>query len=131
MTTTRIIRRELNDTSDPDIGFTSTSTSGSGQSFSGSGITRSIGLANSNPSSETFRAHFETDLKITDDVFNIPADRCIVTYKCRPNITVSSTGGGLGGGLGGDLPVGTPDLAPPAGQGQAAVPSGGLGVSQF
>ncbi len=96
MTTTRIIRRELNDTSDPDIGFTSTSTSGSGQSFSGSGITRSIGLANSNPSSETFRAHFETDLKITDDVFNIPADRCIVTYKCRPNITVSSTGGGLG-----------------------------------
>ena len=23
---------------------------------------------------------------------------------------------GLGGGLGGDLPVGTPDLAPPAGQ---------------
>ena len=24
--------------------------------------------------------------------------------------------GGLGGGLGGDLPVGTPDLAPPAGQ---------------
>jgi len=37
--------------------------------------------------------------------------------------------GGLGGGLGGDLPVGTPDLAPPAGQ--AAVPSGGLGVPQF
>ena len=36
---------------------------------------------------------------------------------------------GLGGGLGGDLPVGTPDLAPPAGQ--ATVPSGGLGVSQF
>ena len=39
--------------------------------------------------------------------------------------------GGLGGGLGGDLPVGTPDLAPPAGQGQAALPSGGLGVPQF
>ena len=36
---------------------------------------------------------------------------------------------GIGGGLGGDLPVGTPDLAPPAGQ--ATVPSGGLGVSQF
>ena len=33
------------------------------------------------------------------------------------------------GGIGGDLPIGTPDLAPPAGQ--AAVPSGGLGVSQF
>ena len=39
--------------------------------------------------------------------------------------------GGLGGGLGGDLPIGTPDLAPPAGQGQAALPSGGLGVPQF
>ena len=37
--------------------------------------------------------------------------------------------GGLGGGLGGDLPIGTPDLAPPAGQ--AAVPSAGLGVAQF
>ena len=35
------------------------------------------------------------------------------------------------GGIGGDLPIGTPDLAPPAGQGQAAVPSAGLGVSQF
>jgi len=30
-------------------------------------------------------------------------------------------GGGLGGGLGGDLPIGTPDLAPPAGQ--AALPA--------
>ena len=37
--------------------------------------------------------------------------------------------GGLGGSLGGDLPVGTPDLAQPAGQ--AAVPSGGLGVPTF
>ena len=37
--------------------------------------------------------------------------------------------GGLGGGLGGDLPIGTPDLAPSAGQ--AAVPSAGLGVAQF
>ena len=37
--------------------------------------------------------------------------------------------GGLGGWLGGDLPIGTPDLAPPAGQ--AAVPSAGLGVAQF
>ena len=37
--------------------------------------------------------------------------------------------GGLGGGLGVDLPIGTPDLAPSTGQ--AAVPSGGLGVPQF
>ena len=29
--------------------------------------------------------------------------------------------GGMGGGIGGDLPVGTPDLAPPAGQ--AALPT--------
>ena len=35
--------------------------------------------------------------------------------------------GGLGGGLGGDLPIGTPDLAPPAGTGQAAVPPVGVG----
>ena len=31
------------------------------------------------------------------------------------------------GGLGGDLPIGTPDLAPPAGTGQAAVPPVGVG----
>ena len=39
---------------------------------------------------------------------------------------------GIGGGLGGDLPVGTPDLAPPAGQAAApAVPNAGLGVPTF
>ena len=41
--------------------------------------------------------------------------------------------GGLGGGLGGDLPIGTPDLAPPApdAASNVPVPSGGLGVPQF
>ena len=41
--------------------------------------------------------------------------------------------GGLGGGLGGDLPIGAPDLATPTPPQAAApaVPSGGLGVSQF
>jgi len=38
--------------------------------------------------------------------------------------------GGIGGGLGGDLPIGTPDLETPD-VGAMAVPSGGLGVSQF
>ena len=33
------------------------------------------------------------------------------------------------GGLGGDLPIGTPELAPPAGQ--ASIPSAGLGVPTF
>ena len=41
-------------------------------------------------------------------------------------------GDGLGGaGLGGSLPTGTPDLAPPADQAIAPVPSGGLGVPNF
>ena len=39
--------------------------------------------------------------------------------------------GGLGGGLGGDLPIGTPDLAPPAPDAAMSVPSAGLGVPQF
>ena len=42
---------------------------------------------------------------------------------------IESVMGGMSGGLGGDLPIGTPDLAPPAGQ--AAVPSGGLGIPNF
>ena len=36
---------------------------------------------------------------------------------------LGSLGGGLGGaGLGGDLPIGTPDLAPPAGQASLGLP---------
>ena len=49
-------------------------------------------------------------------------------YVNKDSIIESVTEKALGG-IGGDLPVGTPDLAPPAGQ--AAVPSGGLGVPQF
>ena len=40
---------------------------------------------------------------------------------------IEAVTGSLGGGLGGDLPIGTPDLAPPAGTGQAAVPPVGVG----
>ena len=40
--------------------------------------------------------------------------------------------GGFGGGLGGSLPIGTPDLAPPAGQAAApVVPNAGLGIANF
>ena len=38
-------------------------------------------------------------------------------------------GAGIGGSLGGDLPIGVPDLAPPANQ--AAAPDTGLGVPTF
>ena len=47
---------------------------------------------------------------------------------------IESVMGGLGGGLGGDaLPVGAPDLAPPADQASAPAavdPSGGFGIGQ-
>ena len=49
-------------------------------------------------------------------------------YVNKDSIIESVTEKALGG-IGGDLPVGTPDLAPSTGQ--AAVPSGGLGVPQF
>ena len=52
-------------------------------------------------------------------------------YINKDAIIESVTEKALGslGGLGGDLPIGTPELALPAGQ--AAVPSGGLGVPTF
>ena len=56
-------------------------------------------------------------------------DSIIDNIKSQAIEAVTGSLGGLGGGLGGDLPIGTPDLAPPAGQ--AAVPSGGLGVPTF
>ena len=46
---------------------------------------------------------------------------------------IEAVTGSLGGGLGGSLPIGAPDLAPPApdAASNVPVPSGGLGVSQF
>ena len=49
--------------------------------------------------------------------------------KSKVMESVMGSLGGLGGMGGGDLPIGTPDLAPPADS--AAVPSGGLGVPNF
>ena len=49
-------------------------------------------------------------------------------YVNKDSIIESVTEKALGG-IGGDLPIGTPDIAPPAGQ--ATVPSGGLGVPTF
>ena len=56
-------------------------------------------------------------------------DSIVDGIKSQAIEAVTGSLGGLGGGLGGDLPIGSPDLAPPAGQ--AAVPSAGLGVAQF
>jgi len=50
-------------------------------------------------------------------------------YVNKDSIIESVTEKALGG-LGGDLPIGTPDLETPD-VGAMAVPSGGLGVSQF
>ena len=44
---------------------------------------------------------------------------------------IESVVGGIGSGLTPELPVGTPDLAPPADQAATPVPSGGLGVPNF
>ena len=44
---------------------------------------------------------------------------------------IESVVDGISGGLTPELPVGTPDLAPPADQASTPVPSGGLGVPNF
>ena len=44
---------------------------------------------------------------------------------------IEAVTGSLGGGLGGRLPIGAPDLAPPAPDAAANIPSGGLGVPTF
>ena len=55
-------------------------------------------------------------------------DSIVDGIKSQANEAVT---GSLGGGLGGDLPVGAPDLAPPAPDDAANIPSGGLGVPTF
>ena len=44
---------------------------------------------------------------------------------------IEAVTGSLGGGIGGSRPIGDPDLAPPAPDAAANIPSGGLGVPTF
>ena len=50
-------------------------------------------------------------------------DSIVDGIKSQAIEAVTGSLGGLGGSLGGDLPVGTPDLAPPAGQASLPVES--------
>ena len=58
-------------------------------------------------------------------------DAIVDGVKSQVMEAVTGSLGGLGGMGEGSLPLGTPDLAPPADQAVAPVPSGGLGVSNF
>ena len=60
-------------------------------------------------------------LAVVGSVGYLYVNRAAIIEDIKEKAMESIMGGGLGGGsLGGDLPIGTPDLAPPAGQ--AAVP---------
>ena len=58
-------------------------------------------------------------------------NRDSIVYSIKSQ-AIEAVTGSLGGGLGGSLPIGTPDLAPPAGQAAApVVPNAGLGIANF
>ena len=59
-------------------------------------------------------------LAVVGTVGYLYINRTAIIEDIKEKAMESIMGGGLGGSLGGDLPIGTPDLAPPAGQ--AAVP---------
>ena len=59
-------------------------------------------------------------LAVVGTVGYLYINRTAIIEDIKEKALESIMGGGLGGSLGGDLPIGTPDLAPPAGQ--AAVP---------
>ena len=58
-------------------------------------------------------------------------DSIIDGVKSQVMEAVTGSLGGLGGVGEGSLPLGTPDLAPPAPDAAANIPSGGLGVPNF
>ena len=60
-------------------------------------------------------------------------NRASIVDGVKSQVMEAVTGslGGLGGAAGGALPLGTPDLAPPADQATAPVPGGGLGIPNF
>tara|TARA_B100000686_G_scaffold312017_1_gene356186 strand:+ start:608 stop:883 length:276 start_codon:yes stop_codon:yes gene_type:complete len=62
-------------------------------------------------------------LAVVGSVGYLYVNRTAIIEDIKEKAMESVMGGGLGGGLGGDLPIGTPDLAPPAGQ--AAAPFAG------
>lgn len=94
MSTNRVIRNTVESPSDPNISASTVTQSGTGNSWEIS--TQRINLTNSNPDSTTLRFGFEQDFRSTDPTYNIPADRCIVTYKAKPYIDLSVISGGLG-----------------------------------
>ena len=59
-------------------------------------------------------------IAVVGSVGYVYVNRTAIIEDIKEKAMESIMGGGFGGSLGGDLPVGTPDLAPPAGQ--AAVP---------
>ena len=58
-------------------------------------------------------------------------DSILDGVKSQVMEAVTGSFGGAAGLGGGSLPLGTPDLAPPADSASAPVPSGGLGVPNF
>ena len=94
MSRTRVIRVGPIDGGTPDVDFTpSRQTEGSGVTENNSG---SFTLTNTNPNTQRHVFGFNQDFRTTDSEFNIPASRCIVEYKARPTVGLSSISGGLG-----------------------------------
>ena len=60
-------------------------------------------------------------IAVVGSVGYVYVNRTAIIEDIKEKALESVMGGGFGGGLGGDLPIGTPDLAPPAGQ--AALPN--------
>ena len=59
-------------------------------------------------------------IAVVGSVGYVYVNRTAIIEDIKEKAMESIMGGGLGGGsLGGDLPIGTPDLAPPAGQAAA------------
>ena len=55
-------------------------------------------------------------IAVVGSVGYVYVNRTAIIEDIKEKALESVMGGGFGGGLGGDLPIGTPDLAPPAGQ---------------
>ena len=94
MSRTRVIRVGPVDGGTPDVDFTpSRQTEGSGVTENNSGA---FTLTNNSPNTQTHVFGFNQDFRTTDSEFNIPASRCIVEYKARPTVRLSSISGGTG-----------------------------------
>jgi len=90
MTRQTVIRIVEESATDPNVSASVVEQSGSGTAWTLTSGRYRVGLSNSNPNSKTLTFRFSQDFRKASPTYNIPSSRCIVRYKARPGLYLST-----------------------------------------